>query len=451
MPVMYGPDGQKQWVWPWQEEERRLQGWTTDPPVPEPRQQRRPARPSPYFVSPLEEARQALEQVQEPARLAAAYGLGRRRSTTVTVGQPRWVGTDLSWRSVYEMRVTPDEGIEHATWRRYALDTTSVRGMALFIEPMDMLTETLPSSRELAGLPPEPKPDIGNALTGSPVSPKDIIPKDRPAEVPSTPTGLASDATIRAANVMQSLLRGALDREQARVALRRIGLPEAQITTMLSGPTFDTWSQDAQALIAMQRAGSSEFQVDQAAYAACVAGGGDPTFCMIIASFTAEDTTASGGGYGPRYDAPDVNLVRDSVRGVLIALLGEADPGRIEAGVNLYMSNDRRAFYGAAVDPSESVRLQIRGYDEYKRRHALRPDNIDETDWIPAQASKLMSAGVRASAVDERAMIQAQVGVTPARAGEAAFISEFQQTSRPLPEFFQRFKNAAASSFRRVA
>lgn len=164
----------------------------------------------------------------------------------------------------------------------------------------------------------------------------------------------------------------------------------------------------------------------------------------------ADEDGGGGYGYGPVYTPPDEALVADGIKGMLIQLLGHADETRLGELVGLYMREHRRAFGGAAVDPAQAVKDAIRGQDAYKRIHKLRPEQVDETEWISSQAGQLLAAGVRNEAVDERAVLQAQVGTPLAQARQSANIAELQATKRALPEFFNRFSQAATASFRRV-
>lgn len=406
MPIMYGPDGQKEWVWPWQVEQRSAEGWTAEQPGVVARRPGQPAHPVGGFISPLEEARRALEQVQEPAILS-------NRGFTpamakVSVGQPYWVGTDINGRPIYEVAVSNAAG-ESASVRRYALDTTSTRGFARFVPAAASLDVEMPSTEVLV-------------------------------ETRNEQTGISPDLSTPIAATMRLLLSGAITDENARAKFAGLGLAPEAINLLLNPPTGGGrpvgWWEDYQLRHFGDQLGATDIPQPESE---------ESVRASILSAIF-----GSGSGGGPRYQAPDRELVRDSVRGTLIALVGVADPGRIETLTDLYLRDHRRAFSGASVDPSQSVRSMIRGYNDYQRLHQLRPDQVDETDWIPSQAARLVSSGVRSSSVDERAMIQAQIGTPLAEAGDAAAISEFQATGRPLPAFFQKFRDQASLAMRRV-
>jgi len=173
-------------------------------------------------------------------------------------------------------------------------------------------------------------------------------------------------------------------------------------------------------------------------------GTAEHTMCIIRTVFGDE------GGGGPVYQGPDPNLVRDNARATLVAMVGRDNDVRVEELTNIYLNSDRQRFDGKSVDPAQAVKDRIRTYSDYKRIHELRPDSVDDMQWIGQQLQGLTSVGVSQSVIDERAILQAQIGVAPARAGEAGQLAEFRRTGRPLPAFFSSIQNAAQQGFSRV-
>ena len=173
---------------------------------------------------------------------------------------------------------------------------------------------------------------------------------------------------------------------------------------------------------------------------------------QLIADMLAEmQAQGAKGAAGPRYNPPDSNLVSDWVEGQLQVLVGDIDPGRSVMLRDLYLRADRQAFDGQAVDPRQSVLERIRTFDDYQTIHRLRPDSINEAEWIPAQVGGLIKAGVRNAIIEKRAIQQATAGVAPVEAGAAANITEMMGTGRPLPAFMQNIQDVAVSTFRRIA
>ena len=157
-----------------------------------------------------------------------------------------------------------------------------------------------------------------------------------------------------------------------------------------------------------------------------------------------------GGGAERLFQASDAGLVEDWVRNLLVALVGVADDARVQMLLGIFQGDERAQFDGAAVDPRQSVRERIREFQDYKAIHRLRPAHIQEDQWIGRQFAPLEQEGVRLSELTDRAILQAQVGVSAARAGEAATLSELAGTGRALPRFMQQIEKAASSTFRRV-
>lgn len=169
-------------------------------------------------------------------------------------------------------------------------------------------------------------------------------------------------------------------------------------------------------------------------------------FSLMMADMRAA-AGGRGGANAPVYRGPDEGLLGDSIKAMLVKMVGRSDLGRISALSQLYLQDDRRAFDGASVDPGQSVREAIRTYADYQVIHALRPEMVNEDEWITKQFTGLMNAGVRTGALADRAIVQAQVGVQAMRAGAAGALSEFEQTGRPIPQFFERIRNAARTTF----
>lgn len=170
---------------------------------------------------------------------------------------------------------------------------------------------------------------------------------------------------------------------------------------------------------------------------------GNPLADALIAASLGQLT-----GTQQMYQVPDINKVRDSIKNLMVSLIGQVDEARIEQLTRLYMQVDRQRFDGLNRDPDQVVLDVIRGYPEYQQIHALRPDFVDEADWLAYQYQGLMNSGMRNSAVAQRAITQAIVGTAPALAGEAGQLYELQETGRPLPAFLDSLQNTMSNIMR---
>lgn len=148
------------------------------------------------------------------------------------------------------------------------------------------------------------------------------------------------------------------------------------------------------------------------------------------------------------YEAPDPNTVRDNMRSLMVSLTGTTDSARVEQLTSLYLQVHRMSYDGLDRDPQQVVLNTIRAYPEYQQVHALRPDFVDEMDWLAYQYQGLMNSGMRNSAVAQRAITQAIVGTQPALAGEAGQLYELQETGRPLPGFLDNLHTTMSNIMR---
>lgn len=159
-----------------------------------------------------------------------------------------------------------------------------------------------------------------------------------------------------------------------------------------------------------------------------------------------------GGGSGSRtvrtYVPPDRREVEDAVRGMLATLVGRADKGPLKEYTDLYMREDRAAFdKNDGRSPKASVLERIRAREDYKRIHRLRPDTVDEQDWVTTAMSAAINTGMTATRGAEFGVRMATAGATPQDVTEAALTQEFARTNVARPEFFNRFQETARAMF----
>lgn len=160
-----------------------------------------------------------------------------------------------------------------------------------------------------------------------------------------------------------------------------------------------------------------------------------------------------GGAAGPTYVKPDERLVREAVRGDLVALVGKADPAKIDELVSTYMSEAKRAFdvrETEQVDPMETVKAKIRETAEYKAIHQLRPDSADEFDWVSSRIGALKRAGVTDAMAEELGISQATVGASVQDAVTAGNIATFSQSGKLLDELKERINVSTYSALRLI-
>lgn len=153
------------------------------------------------------------------------------------------------------------------------------------------------------------------------------------------------------------------------------------------------------------------------------------------------------GGVAPVYTAPDERTIRETVENQMVALLGKIDDSAADRVTKSYMKAHREAWEGKSIDPNMTILEGIRGLEEYKRIHKLRPDSIRESQWISNQQQALLNAGMRTSEVQERSRDLAQIGAVAT--GRNAQLAEFSEGFQ-AGGFFERLDRAAGAAARRL-
>ena len=160
-----------------------------------------------------------------------------------------------------------------------------------------------------------------------------------------------------------------------------------------------------------------------------------------------------GGGFaGPEYREPDRRVVEDFVKGSLVSLVGNIPSQYVNAFTDLFMKDHRRNFdsLDKEIDPQQSVIAAIRRTAEYKTIHNLRPQGVDERDWVSDRKSQAVQGGLNTGEIEDFAITQATVAGDIGDVAEAAAFAQLQNTGQ-APAFLQTtFRNAAQGIFQGV-
>jgi len=152
-----------------------------------------------------------------------------------------------------------------------------------------------------------------------------------------------------------------------------------------------------------------------------------------------------GGAAAPVYRKPDERLVREAVKGMLVALVGKSDPVLEDQEVARYLSEDKRAFdlrETEDIDPMQSVKESVRQLPQYKAIHTLRPDSTDEFTWVSNRQGALVRAGMSERDAQSFGVAQALVGASAQESASAAGNAVFQQSRRAVPGFQNDLRSA---------
>ena len=160
-----------------------------------------------------------------------------------------------------------------------------------------------------------------------------------------------------------------------------------------------------------------------------------------------------GGGSGLAYRKPDEAAVRDYVKSYVVATTGFANEALIRMGIAEYLAADQRKFDQREtqdVDPATAMKNVIRATSPYKAVNQLRPDSVDEMEWVSSQQGKLRQLGLSASLAEEVGIEQAIAATTTQELGRAANVAQQHQTGRLLDQQRASLQASATAALRLV-
>lgn len=139
------------------------------------------------------------------------------------------------------------------------------------------------------------------------------------------------------------------------------------------------------------------------------------------------DPSSGGSGRGrsggtaaaPVYLAPNREEVAEQLKSYVVATTGKNNADVLKDAVDAYMKADKAAWDmqvsgkgGEQPSPFMAAKNVVRATDEYKTIHYLRPDSVDEMDWVTGTQGKLRQLGISAARSEELGIQQASVGAT---------------------------------------
>ena len=180
--------------------------------------------------------------------------------------------------------------------------------------------------------------------------------------------------------------------------------------------------------------------------------------------------SGSGSGSGraapqflaPNYMPPPEEQVRDQVKAYVVATTGTARKELIDQGVREYLAADR-ANYDAQVtaergrvlnqtvstitstDPWSAVKTAVQGSSAYKVIHNLRPESVDEMEWVTSRQGKLRQLGLSAEQSERLGIMQSQAGSNDEAIVDAAEMQFNADTGRLLSSQRDSLKRKASA------
>ena len=123
----------------------------------------------------------------------------------------------------------------------------------------------------------------------------------------------------------------------------------------------------------------------------------------------------------PVYIAPNRDEVEENLKSYIVATTGKNDTKLLQSAVDAYMSADKEDWTmqtsgkgGEVVSPLMAAKDIVRGSASYQAIHELRPDSVDEMDWVTGTQGKLRQLGLSAARAEDFGIQQAKAGATDA-------------------------------------
>ena len=192
---------------------------------------------------------------------------------------------------------------------------------------------------------------------------------------------------------------------------------------------------------------------------------------------TVDGTSTSGGGGGgggsrtssaqrqfvaPNYVPPARSQVEDQVRAYVVAVTGLANETLIDQAVDAYLKADKENFDAQVsgergrvidsvsttieqTDPWNAAKKMVQGTAAYETIHELRPDSVDEMEWVTGRQAKLRSLGLSAERAERLGIKQAQAGANDEAlrdAGEMQFVADTGRLLQSQRESLKQSANA---------
>lgn len=172
--------------------------------------------------------------------------------------------------------------------------------------------------------------------------------------------------------------------------------------------------------------------------------------------FGSGSTGRRGSGSGaaaPVYEAPNRAALEEQVKTYVVATTGTANKQLIDKAVDAALDADRREFDrrvadagGEVIDPTQYVKEVVRNSAQYQTIHALRPESVDELEWVVGRQETLRQLGLSASRAESLGIKQAQVGSNTEALVDAAEMQFNSDTGRLLRAQRERLKQSAMAA-----
>ena len=157
-----------------------------------------------------------------------------------------------------------------------------------------------------------------------------------------------------------------------------------------------------------------------------------------------------GGGGGGRaaVPRPDRRAIRDQVKSYVVATTGTVNNDLIDAGVAKYFAEFAKMVKTkkTQIDPWQGVFATVRSSQPYKLVHHLRPESVDEMEWVTSRQQKLQSIGISAERAEGLGITAAQGGASDEGLAMIGDVAQSRNTARHTNIHRERLKAAGRAA-----
>jgi len=152
-----------------------------------------------------------------------------------------------------------------------------------------------------------------------------------------------------------------------------------------------------------------------------------------------------GGGFTAKYNQPDDGDVNDLVKSLLVSMVGTFDEGRQAMLREVYLEADRANFDSdtQTISPVQAVKEKIRSFGDYERIHKLRPDELDDMEWVTSRQGALVNLGIAEDQAIDLGVTAATAGLNTEDTQTLGAVAETQRTGQVGSGLREKMTNAA--------
>ena len=158
------------------------------------------------------------------------------------------------------------------------------------------------------------------------------------------------------------------------------------------------------------------------------------------------------GAQGPVYVAPDRTQIEDMVKSYVVATTGTLHPDILDQATDAWLAAARANFDNPeqSIDPTTAMKEVVRGTDIYKHVHQVRPESVDEMQWVTGRQGQLRQLGLDATLAERVGIDMSEVGGSTTATQRGGEMAQVGATGRLLGSQRERLKAKVSAALRLV-